>query len=120
MKLVIWLDFCTWKNVSVPYKKWTNKNRTNKTKRQEQRLKAIRKNHIDKKKEKKGILCKAGIFYTKQGIIKSFMHAIAVCIRVPFSKMVKNVLIIKMHLCIFVLFSIYCPFSALFYPFWKN
>ena len=47
-----------------------NNNKKSKVaKRQGKRLKAIRKNCIDKSKEKKGILCEAGVFYTVQDII---------------------------------------------------
>ena len=93
-RLVILLKRFTWKKVSFAYKEWT-KTISKEAKRQGKRLKAIRKNHIDKNQEKEGILCEAGATYMK----------------VPFSTMVKNAFL--------PFFYLFCPFQAWFYPFIK-
>ena len=51
-----------------------NKKLCKEAKNQGKGLKAIRKNLIDKNKEKEGILCEAGAFCVVQGIFKAF-HA---------------------------------------------
>ena len=79
--------------MSVAYKEWT-KTISKEAKRQGKRLKAIRKNHIDKNQEKEGILCEAGAAYMK----------------VPFSKMVKK--------CIFAFFLSFLRLSSLILPFY--
>ena len=53
-----------------------NKKISKEAKRQEKRLKAIRNNHVDKNKEKEGILCVAGEFIQCRICFRPLMHVI--------------------------------------------
>ena len=61
-----------------------NKKISEDTKRLWKRLKAMRKHHIDKNKEKKGVLLKAIYFTQCRAYFRPFMHAIVACVRVSF------------------------------------
>ena len=75
------------------------------------RLKAIRKNHINKNKEKEGILCVAGEFIQYRVYFRPFMHATATCMKKSFSKMVKFFLFFVCFYAFLSFFSLVLPFS---------
>ena len=52
----------TRRKMSFAYKEWRKKTISKEAKSQGKRLKVIRKSHIDKNKEKEGVLCEAGAF----------------------------------------------------------
>ena len=103
--------------MSFSYEECTKKVST-KTKRQGKRLKAIKKNYIDKNKENVMILCEAGALYTVQGIFFDF-HACNS--RMYKSALSKNFPIFSLFFEQFCPFFVcFPPFLALFYPFLKK
>ena len=90
-------------------------------------MKAVRINHIDKKKEKEGVLKQAGGFYTMQDIFYAF-HACDSCMndRALFKngkKKLKCFCAFLQFFCFFFSFSFvffFYPISALFQSFLKK
>ena len=100
-RLVTWLNYFTWKTMSFAYINEQKQQKISKeVKRQglkklKKRLKAIRKNHIDKNKEKRVFYMELVHFTQCRAYIRPFMHA----------------LVFPLFLAFLSLFSLVLPFS---------